>query len=301
MLWPRIMTAMVTPFTDNQELDERRAENLAAWLVRHGSGGLVIAGTTGESPTLTEYEREILYHAARRGAGDVPIFVGTGSNDTRHAVAMAKAAERWGADGLLVVTPYYNKPSADGLLAHYRAIADSVQLPIMVYNVPGRTGVNMDPRTVQRLNQACPNVQAIKEAGGQLETIERLLEDCPSMFIYSGDDLLFYPSLAVGAYGVVSVASHIVGEEMATMCQAFLEGHIDRARELHRLLRPVFRDLFAWPNPIPLKWIMNALGISVGPLRLPLVFPENTEALDRLYQYITQVVRPDRAGSYALV
>ncbi|MCY0878969.1 MAG: 4-hydroxy-tetrahydrodipicolinate synthase [Firmicutes bacterium] len=296
MRWPRIMTAMVTPFTDDQELDEQRAEELAAWLVRHGSGGLVIAGTTGESPTLTESERERLYYAARRGAGDVPIFVGTGSNDTRHAVAMSQAAERWGADGLLVVTPYYNRPSPEGLLAHYRAIADSVQLPIMIYNVPGRTGVNMDARTIQQLHQSCPNVVAVKEAGGQLEAFERLVEECPAMRIYSGDDLLFYPSLAVGAYGIVSVASHVVGDQMAAMCQAFLDGQIERARALHYLLRPVFRDLFAWPNPVPVKWVMNAMGMSVGPLRLPLVFPENTETLERLHRYLTDVVHPVVTG-----
>ncbi len=282
MQWPCIITAMVTPFTEDGVLDEARAESLAGWLVANGSEGLVVAGTTGESPTLSRSERERLYYAVRRGAGNAMVLMGTGSNDTHHAVEMSQEAARWGADGVLVVTPYYNKPPQEGLFQHFVKIAENLSAPVMLYNVPGRTGVTLAADTVARIAKACPNVVAVKEATGQIESIERLLEICPGMMVYSGDDALFYPALTLGAHGVVSVAAHVVGPEMAALVQAFRSGDITAARGLHGRLLPIFRDLFSWPNPIPLKWLMNQLNMNVGPVRLPLVYPQDTSTLERL-------------------
>lgn len=282
MRFPCIITAMVTPFTEQGLLDEGRAESLARWLIAHGSEGLVVAGTTGESPTLSESEREQLFYAVHRGAGSAPVFVGTGSNDTRHAKLLARQAEDWGADGVLVVTPYYNKPPQEGLFQHFVQIAESISVPIMLYNVPGRTGVNLDPGTVAQIVKACPHVVAVKEASGGVESMEALLEECPDILVYSGDDTLFYPGLTLGAQGVVSVAAHIVGPEMAALAKAFQNGDMAQARSLHFLLRPIFRDLFCWPNPIPVKWLMNQMGMSVGPVRAPLALPKDTTNLERL-------------------
>ncbi len=282
MHWPCIITAMVTPFTEQGDLDEQRAEELARWLVHHGSEGLVVAGTTGESPTLSDSERERLYHAVRRGSGSASIFMGTGSNDTRHSALMSRRAEEWGADGVIVVTPYYNKPPQEGLYRHFVHVAESVTIPVMLYNVPGRTGVNLDAETVARIAQSCPNVAAIKEASGHLTTLDTLHQTCPNLYIYAGDDALFYPGLTVGAHGVVSVAAHVVGEEMASLAEGFRNGNLAEALRLHHRLLPIFRDLFTWPNPIPVKWLMNQLGQTVGPVRPPLVYPQDVTRLESL-------------------
>lgn len=289
MQWPSIMTAMVTPFTEHHALNEERAEELARWLIAHGTEGIVVAGTTGESPTLSDEERERLYHAVRRGAGSVPIFVGTGSNDTEHARKMSHQAARWGADGVLLVTPYYNKPPQEGLFRHFVRITEDLPIPAMLYNVPSRTGVHLEARTVRRIMQASPNVVAVKEAAGRIEGFEELAQECPDVIIYSGDDALFYPALALGATGVVSVAAHVAGPAMAEMARAFRQGDGERARRLHYMLLPIFRDLFVWPNPIPLKWVMNRLGMAVGPVRLPLAYPEDTTALERLFARVSEL------------
>ncbi|AEJ38331.1 dihydrodipicolinate synthase [Sulfobacillus acidophilus TPY] len=282
MQWPRLITAMVTPFTENGELDEERAESLAHWLIEQGSEGLVVAGTTGESPTLTPDERERLFRAVRRGAPTATVLMGTGTNNTEHAREMSHQAAEWGADGVLLVTPYYNKPPQDGLFHHFVRITRDLPIPAMLYNVPGRTGVNLEARTVRRIIDASPNVIAIKEAGGTIQGFEQLREHCPDLTIYSGDDALFYPSLGLGTYGVVSVAAHVVGPEMARMIGAFVGGQGAEAQRLHLMLAPLFRDLFSWPNPIPVKWLLNHIGVPVGPVRLPLVFPEDQTALNRL-------------------
>ncbi len=296
MHWPCIITAMVTPFTEHGELDEPRAESLAHWLVTHGSEGLVVAGTTGESPTLSESERERLYHATRRGAGSIPILVGTGSNDTRRTIELSRQAHGWGADGALVVTPYYNRPPQEGLYRHFVEVAEHVSLPLMLYNVPSRTGVNLAPDTASRITRACPQVVAIKEASGRIETLEALHQECPETLIYAGDDALFYPGLMLGAHGVVSVATHVVGVEMQMLVQAFRQRDLDRALEIHRQLLPIFRDLFVWPNPIPVKWLLNHVGRPVGPLRFPLMYPDETSSLEHLRDYLETLQTTDKSS-----
>lgn len=286
MHWPCIITAMVTPFTDHGELDEPRVESLARWLVTHGSEGLVVAGTTGESPTLSESERERLYYATRRGAGSVPILVGTGSNDTRRTIELSRQAQQWGADGVLVVTPYYNRPPQEGLYRHFVEVAEHVSIPLMLYNVPSRTGVNLTPDTVSRITQACPHVVAVKEASGRVEAIDALHQECPATLIYAGDDASFYPGLMLGAHGVVSVAAHVVGVEMEMLANAFRQGDLERALQIHHQLLPIFRDLFVWSNPIPVKWLLNHIGLAVGPVRSPLVYPDETSALEHLRDYL---------------
>ncbi len=289
MSLPGIITAMVTPFTPDGSLDDARAEALARWLVSTGSEGLVVAGTTGESPTLSEQERERLYHAVRRGAGQVPIFMGTGTNDTRRTVQLSQEAASWGADGLLIVTPYYNKPPQEGLIRHFTEVANRVSIPIMLYNVPGRTGCHLEARTVATIAHACPNVVAIKEASGHLDAIRALRAACPEIFVYAGDDALFYPALTLGAHGVVSVATHLAGPEISQLRQAYMAGDSQRAKELHDILEPISRNLFSWPNPIPVKWVLNALGIPVGPVRSPLAYPSDEQALDTLREQVVSL------------
>ena len=299
MSWPGIITAMVTTFTDEGVLDEGRAEFLAHWLVENGSEGLVVAGTTGESPTLSDSERAQLFSAVRRGAPTVPVYVGTGTNDTRHTVELSQQAESWGANGLLVVTPYYNKPPQEGLFQHFAQVARAVSLPIMIYNVPGRTGCNIEASTVSRIAAVCPNVVAIKEAAGRLESLEALSRECPNIGLYTGDDALFYPALTLGARGVVSVAAHVVGPEMASLLSLVRGGDMAEARRLHFKLQPVFRGLFDWPNPTAVKWMLNQLDICVGPLRLPLVYPEDARGMQRLRSLIEDLWR-ERAGHSAV-
>jgi 4-hydroxy-tetrahydrodipicolinate synthase len=271
--WPAVFTAMVTPFDTNGRLATEEAARLAAWLVRHGTGGLVVAGSTGEGATLTDDERERLFRAVREAVGpDVPIVVGTGTNDTAVSIERSRAAEKWGADGVLAVAPYYNKPPQAGLEAHFLAIAGAIGIPVMLYNVPSRTSVSVEPRTVARVMGRAANVLAVKESSGNVDLFSQLVEQIPSdRLVYSGDDILTLPALAVGAVGVVSVASHLVGDELAAMIEAYGRGDVKTAGELHRRLAPVFRALFVQSNPIPLKWALNRLGAAVGMPRLPLV------------------------------
>jgi 4-hydroxy-tetrahydrodipicolinate synthase len=278
MRWPAVFTAMVTPFDAEGRLATEEAARLAAWLVAHGTGGLVVAGSTGEGATLSDTERERLFRAVREAVpADVPILVGTGTNDTAVSIARSKAAEQWGADGVLAVAPYYNKPPQAGLEAHFVAIAQAIGIPVMLYNVPSRTSVAVEPRTVARIMERAPNVFAVKESGGNVDGFSQLVEQIPGdRLVYSGDDILTLPALAVGAVGVVSVASHVVGDELAAMIAAFGRGDVQTAAALHRRLAPVFRALFVQSNPIPLKWALNRLGASVGDPRLPLVPADET-------------------------
>lgn len=286
MHWPVILTAMVTPFAVDESLDEGRVKELATWLVSHGSGGLVVAGTTGEAPTLTADERRRLLLAARAGAGAVPIWMGCGTYSTADTIAKAREAEEWGADGVLLVTPYYNRPPQEGLYQHFVRVASVVSCPIMIYNVPSRTGVSISPDTLARIAAACPNVQAVKEASGTLEAIQAVQVACPGLKVYTGDDALFYPSLKVGAQGVVSVAAHLLGPLMAAIAHAYQAGREHDAEVLNQIFLPVARELFTWPNPIPVKWALNHLGLAVGPLRLPLVYPPNPDAFAHLAELV---------------
>lgn len=268
----RVLTAMATPFDESGAVDFEQAASLAKHLVANGSDGIVVAGTTGESPTLSDEEKIRLVRTVKDAvAGRALVVAGTGTNDTRHSVHLTKDAQRAGADGILLVNPYYNRPSQDGLYAHFRTIAESTPLPCMLYNIPGRTGVNTAPETIARLAEI-PNITAVKEATGNLDQaseIRRLTKD--DFQIYSGDDSLTLPILAVGGTGVVSVASHLAGREIREMVQAYQQGDVRRAVQLHIRLFPLFRVLFITTNPVPLKAALNMSGIKVGKPRLPLV------------------------------
>lgn len=275
MMWPRIFTAMVTPFTEEGEIDTEAAAGLARYLRDNGSGGLILAGSTGEAFSLTANERKTLYDAVRQAVHhDIPVWIGTGTNDTRTTIALSMEAASWGADGILLVSPYYNKPTPEGLLAHYTNVARHVSCPMMLYNVPGRTASMVDANTIVTISQQVPVPFAVKEASGSLDQIMRLRAglsaDVP---IYSGDDGLYLPSLALGIHGVVSVASHVVGTEMMEMTELFLRGDIRAAQSLHNDLWPLFKALFVVSNPLPLKWLLSQLHFIRPVVRSPLVMP----------------------------
>ncbi|MBP2017632.1 4-hydroxy-tetrahydrodipicolinate synthase [Symbiobacterium terraclitae] len=273
----RLLTAMVTPMTPDGAVDLKRAGELAKHLVAAGSEGLVVSGTTGESPTLSHEEKLRLFEAVVDAVGDrVPVIAGTGSNNTAETVRFSREAARTGVHGLLLVTPYYNKPPQEGLYRHFRAVAEAVEIPCIPYNVPGRTSVNMTAETTVRLARDVKNIIGIKECAdvGQLAEI---LRGAPEGFlVWSGEDANLLPYLTVGAYGIISVASHVVGPQMQELIQAFLAGDTAQAAAWHRRLLPVFRGLFAVTNPILVKAALNMTGFPVGPVRLPLV--DATEA-----------------------
>ena len=269
----RVLTAMVTPFQPDGAVDLELAARLADHLVRHGSDGLVLCGTTGESPTLTWQEQHELFAAVKGVVGSrATLLAGSGSNCTAEAVEATGEAAALGADGALVVVPYYNKPPQEGLEAHFRAVAQAApELPLMLYNIPGRTGCSLAPDTTARLLDEA-NVVGFKAASGTTEEVSRLRELCGDrLAIYSGDDALTLPMLAVGAVGVVSVASHLVGPRIRAMVQAFLSGDVATACDEHQQLLPLCRALFCTTNPIPVKAALEICGWPVGAPRLPLL------------------------------
>ena len=268
----RVLTAMATPFDESGAVDWEQVTALAKRLVDSGSDGIVVAGTTGESPTLSDEEKIRLFRTVKGAVGGrVVVVAGTGTYDTKHSIHLSKEAERAGSDALLLVNPYYNRPSQDGLYAHFRTIAESTPLPCMLYNIPGRTGVNCAPETIARLADV-PNIAAVKEASGSLDQVSDIRRRTKEDFlIYSGDDSLTLPILAVGGAGIVSVASHLVGREIQQMVRAYEEGEVARALQLHLHLLPLFKVLFITTNPVPLKAALNMSGITVGKPRLPLV------------------------------
>ena len=269
----RVVTAMVTPFDASGAVDLDLAGRLARHLVEQGSDGLLVCGTTGESPTLSWEEQLQLLSAVRQAVGrDAKVLAGTGSNCTAEAIEATREAAAAGADGALLVVPYYNKPPQDGLEAHFRAIAEAApDLPLMLYNIPGRTGCSIAPETVARLMD-CPNVVSFKAASGTTEEVTSLRLSCgPRLAIYSGDDGLTLPMLAVGAVGVVSVASHVVGPQIRAMIEAYSNGDGPGALAGHDALIPVFKALFATTNPIPVKAALELNGWPVGAPRLPLL------------------------------
>ncbi|OLS03266.1 4-hydroxy-tetrahydrodipicolinate synthase [Tissierella creatinophila] len=267
--WGRLITAMVTPFDENFNVDYKRAVELAKKLINEGTTALVITGTTGEAPTLSREEANKLYKVIKKEV-DVPIIAGVGTNSTATTIENAIGAKESGADGLLVVTPYYNKPDQGSLYSHFKEVAESTDLPIMLYNVPGRTACNLLPETVEKLSKI-KNIVALKEAGGNVvqfsEVVKRVDKD---FLVYTGDDVLTLPTLAVGGYGVVSVSAHIVGRDMKEMIEAFLAGDNEKATKIHLKLLGIYGTLFAVANPIPVKAALNILGVNVGELRLPL-------------------------------
>jgi 4-hydroxy-tetrahydrodipicolinate synthase len=280
-----LITAMVTPFDSSGELDLDEAIKLGHHLIETGSTALLLTGTTGESPTLTHNEEYRLFEAmVQEFRGKVHIMAGTGSNCTRTAIESSQIAEKLKVDSLLHVSPYYNKPSQDGMYAHFTAIADSVDTPIMLYNIPGRSVVNLEPETVQALS-AHSNIVAIKEAANSVEQVRRIRELTPSDFlIYSGDDSNILNFMVEGACGVVSVASHIVGKQIEEMIVSFNNNDLEKARQLNAHLMPLFDGLFVAPNPTPVKAALNMLGFNVGGVRLPLMelSSEDTQFVQRL-------------------
>jgi 4-hydroxy-tetrahydrodipicolinate synthase len=283
---------MVTPFTPDGVLDLSLAERLADHLVSHGSDGLVVCGTTGESPTLSWEEQHALFSAVKGAVGARSVVLaGSGSNCTAEAVEATAKAAALGADGALVVVPYYNKPPQEGLEAHFRAVAQAApELPLMLYNIPARTGCHLAPETVERLLD-CSNVVAFKAASGTTEEVQQLRGLCgDQLAIYSGDDSLTLPMLSVGAAGVVSVASHLAGDTIQAMVQAFLAGRNGEALALHEKLLPLFKGLFCTTNPIPVKAALELSGWAVGAPRLPLL-PADSHVRERLSS-ILAALRP---------
>lgn len=271
----RLITAMVTPFTDSGEVDYEQSKRLALALLASGSDGVVVSGTTGESPTLSKEEKLKLFAAVKEAVGDKgTVIAGTGSYNTEESRRLTKEAEKTGVDGFLLVVPYYNRPPQEGLYRHFRAIAESTSLPCILYNVPSRTGTNMTPETVVRLSRV-ENIIGIKEAAGNLSQVTEIIRGVDRDFlVYSGNDGDTLPILTLGGYGVVSVASHLVGLQMKEMINSFLEGRTDVAASIHRRLQPLFSALFVVSNPIPVKYALNKVGFKVGPPRLPLVEPD---------------------------
>jgi 4-hydroxy-tetrahydrodipicolinate synthase len=286
---------MVTPFSEDGSVDYAVAEQLADYLVSHGSDGLVVCGTTGESPTLSWQEEYQLYKTVREAvAGRAKVIAGTGSNSTSEAIEATRHAGELGLDGSLQVVPYYNKPSQEGLYQHFSQIAAAVpDLPIMLYNVPGRTSCNLAVETMSRLAEIS-NIVAIKEASGSLDQASQIRCHTPADFgIYSGDDSLTLPVLAVGGCGVVSVASHLVGPQIQSMVQAYEAGKPRLATKIHLQLLPLFKVLFVTSNPVPLKVALAKRGWPVGNVRSPLCMPDETVCaaiLDVLQQLSEQGV-----------
>ncbi len=272
----RVLTAMVTPMDAGGAVNYGQARRLAQALVDSGSHGVVVAGTTGEAPTLADEEKVRLVREVKEAiTGKGTVVAGTGTNDTRHSIELSREAERAGADALLLVVPYYNRPSQEGLYQHFRAIAQAVNIPCILYNIPGRTSLNMTAETVIRLSHV-DNIVGIKEASGDLVQVSRIAAGArPGFLIWSGDDLLTLPIMAIGGYGVISVVTHLAGRKMRAMIEAYRQGQVEEAKRLHFSLVPLMQALMTvGPNPTPIKWALNHLGIAVGPPRLPLVEPE---------------------------
>ncbi|QVY63346.1 4-hydroxy-tetrahydrodipicolinate synthase [Cytobacillus gottheilii] len=268
----RVSTAMVTPFDSKGHVDFIKTTQLVNHLIEHGTDSLVIAGTTGESPTLTKEEKLALFqHVVKVVDKRVPVIAGTGSNNTYESIDLTKKAEKIGVDAVMIVAPYYNKPNQEGLYQHFKAVAESTALPVMVYNIPGRSVVNMTPETIIRLSKI-PNITAVKEASGNLNAMTEIIAGTADDFsLYSGDDGITLPVLAIGGAGVVSVASHILGDEMQEMVHAFLNNENEKAAKIHQKLLPVMEVLFAAPSPAPVKTALQMRGLDVGSVRLPMV------------------------------
>ncbi|MEX2407014.1 MAG: 4-hydroxy-tetrahydrodipicolinate synthase [Actinomycetota bacterium] len=277
-----VVTAMVTPFHEDHSLDLDAARSLAAHLFEHGSESLVIAGSTGESPTLTHKEKLELFREiidVAKGSGKV--VCGTGTYSTAETVELSREAEELGADGLLLVTPYYNKPPQRGLLEHFTRVANAVDLPIVAYNIPGRTGTRIEHDTLLRM-AAIPNIVGVKDSTGDFQSISKLISEAPPDFeVYSGDDWATFGYLCLGGVGIVSVASHLVGDRIRQMCDLVFSGDVPAARKIHEELTPLFNALFITSNPIPVKTALELVGIPVGPPRLPLV-PATSEERERI-------------------
>lgn len=284
----QLLTAMVTPFDARGKVDLGAARELALMLVDSGSDGLVVAGTTGESPVIPEEEKIRLFRAVKEAVGDrATVIANTGNYNTEESIKLSREAQELGVDGVMLVVPYYNRPNQEGLYQHFKAIASSIELPVLLYNVPSRTGRNLETETVKRLAEM-ENIIAVKEAAGDMDQVSQLRNVTPPDFlIYSGDDSLTLPMLALGAHGVVSVASHLVGKRIKEMIIAFKEGKVKIAQSIHAELFPLMRAMFLTTNPVPVKTALKLMGYPVGDVKLPLV-PLNEAELDKLKAVLRQ-------------
>jgi len=296
MNFGKIMTAMVTPFDRHGEVDFEATRKLVSYLISNGTDGLVVAGTTGESPTLSREEKVKLFQFVVKAVdGKIPVIAGTGSNNTKASIELTREAEAAGVDAIMLVVPYYNKPSQEGMYQHFKAIAASTSLPIMLYNIPGRSVVNMEVETIIRLSKL-PNIVSVKEASGDLDRIAEIISRTSDDFsVYSGEDSQTLPTLAVGGSGIVSVASHVIGNEMQEMMKSFLNGDVAKAAAIHRDILPMMHALFAAPSPTPVKEALNRIGVQVGTVRLPLV-PLTDVERESLFQIMAPYEKKNVVG-----
>ncbi len=280
-----LLTAMITPMRDSGAVDYDEAVRVAQFLVERGCDGVVVSGTTGESPALEDEEKLELFRRIKLALGPATVVAGTGGNNTRHSVELTQRAIDCGVDAILAVVPYYNKPTQDGMLRHFGAIAEASSVPVIVYNIPGRTGANMLPATLLQLARDHATIGGVKESSGDLAQMTAILRDRPAGFrFWVGDDYLYLPSLAVGGDGLISVAAHIAAPRLKQMRDAFIAGDTATAAAIHRELGPLVALLFATTNPIPVKWAMHEFGFAAGPCRSPLgaMPPELAERLRAL-------------------
>lgn len=280
----RVITAMITPFADDGSVDYEGVAKLAKHLINHGSEGILVGGTTGEGAVMSEEEKLKLYDCVIRAVGQkaegkkVPVIGNAGGIDTAASIAFAQKVEALGADGVLAIVPFYVKPTQEGMYQHFKAIADSIHIPVILYNVPGRTNASIQPATIRRLVDVCPNIVGIKDAAGNWDQVtqERML--LPEDFmIYSGDDSFTFPIIAAGGTGVISVSSHIIGEDMLAMIDAYEKGDVKKAFALHMKTYPINKGLFFITSPIPVKTAVNLLGLPGGKFRLPMVEANESE------------------------
>ncbi|WP_298705158.1 4-hydroxy-tetrahydrodipicolinate synthase [uncultured Veillonella sp.] len=275
----RVLTAMITPFTADGAVDFDGALKLAKYLLANGSDGLIVCGTTGESPTIDNEDKLKLFKLIASECGQQgTIVANTGSNNTARSVEFTAAASKTGVHAVMAVVPYYNKPNQEGCYLHFKAIAEATDLPVIVYNVPGRTGGSITPETIARLNKVAPNICAVKEASGDISVAQRIYHLLPEGFmIYSGDDALTLPMVAIGGLGIISVAAHVVGREMNDMLKAYEAGDVALAKDINEQLQRVCKAMFVTTNPIPVKYAVRQLGLPAGPYRLPMCEPNDKE------------------------
>jgi 4-hydroxy-tetrahydrodipicolinate synthase len=267
-----LLTAMLTPFDSSGALEVPEARRLARFLIDEGNDGLVVAGSTGEGMALSDREKLALVETVKNEVGDrAAVIANTGGGNTQHSIDLTREAEKLGADAALVVVPYYSKPTQDGMLRHFGAVAEATALPILIYNIPSRTGANMLPPTLLELARRHHNIAGVKESSGDCAQFSAILRDRPPGFgFWCGDDYLYLPSLALGGDGLISVAAHLCARELRELRDAFRAGDVGRAAELHLALTPLFGVLFATTSPIPVKWALNEIGFALGACRSPL-------------------------------
>lgn len=284
----QLLTAMVTPFDAKGNVDLGAARELALMLVDSGSDGIVVAGTTGEGPVIPGEDKVRLFQAVKEAVGDqATVIANTGNYNTADSIELSLKAQDVGVDGVMLVVPYYNRPNQEGLYQHFKAIAESIELPVLLYNVPSRTARNLEAETVKRLSEI-ENIIAIKEAAGDMDQVSMINRLTPSDFlIYSGDDSLTLPILALGGHGVVSVAAHLVGKKIKEMITAFKEGKVSIAQSIHSELFPLMKGMFLTTNPVPVKTALQLMGYPVGEVQLPLV-PLNQDELNRLKTILSE-------------